>query len=72
MVVVASGLVASINVVVLVTELAQPVVSVTYLRTIVLVVVENAVMMVLSNVGAFPTVMGIVNGSGRNVVFELT
>jgi hypothetical protein len=70
-VVVASGLVASNTVEVLVTELAHPVVSVTYLRTTVFVIVEYAVMIVLSNVGAFPTVMGMLKGTGVKVVFEV-
>ena len=70
-VVVASESAAFKIVLVLTTWPAHSDVNVTYLRTIVFVIVENAVTTVLNKVGAFPIVMGISNGNGVSVVFEV-
>lgn len=70
-VVVASGSTVFKIVLVLMTWPAHSDVDVTYLRTTVFVMVENAVTMVLSKVEAFPIVMGMSNGNGVSVVFEV-
>ena len=70
-VVVASESAAFKIVLVLTTWPAHSDVNVTYLRTIVFVIVENAVTTVLSKVGAFQNVIETSNSNGASVVFRV-